>query len=169
MKTLQNVLNNSTVTINCPIFLLAYKSAVHEITGYSPSQRLFGCDFRLPSDLLFSRPPDAPLAPEEYIEKLKACMEEMHHLKVVDISINMTLDDTRGYISGGFCRTYEQECQPHPLFEKESDGGELSCSNSDADEDVGLNESDCEESEESADIVDNIPVNPDVYVSRDST
>ncbi|GFT17685.1 retrovirus-related Pol polyprotein from transposon 412 [Trichonephila clavipes] len=41
---------------------------------------LFGSDLRLPADLLFSRPPDAPLAPEEYIEKLQARMEEMHHL-----------------------------------------------------------------------------------------
>ncbi|GFU07825.1 retrovirus-related Pol polyprotein from transposon 412 [Trichonephila clavipes] len=56
------------------------RSAVHETTGYSPSQMLFGCDLRLPADLLFSRPSDAPLAPEKYIEKLQARMEEMHHL-----------------------------------------------------------------------------------------
>ncbi|GFT35264.1 retrovirus-related Pol polyprotein from transposon 412 [Trichonephila clavipes] len=41
---------------------------------------LFGRDLRLPSDLLFSRPPDAPLVHEEYIEKLQARIEEMHHL-----------------------------------------------------------------------------------------
>ncbi|GFX69822.1 retrovirus-related Pol polyprotein from transposon 412 [Trichonephila clavipes] len=41
---------------------------------------LFGRDLRLPADLLFSRPPDAPLEPEEYIEKYQARMEEMHHL-----------------------------------------------------------------------------------------
>ncbi|GFX37835.1 retrovirus-related Pol polyprotein from transposon 412 [Trichonephila clavipes] len=61
-------------------FLLAYRSAVHETTGYSPSQMLFGRDIRLPADLLFRRPPDAPLAPEEYVEKLQARMEEIHHL-----------------------------------------------------------------------------------------
>ncbi|GFV50523.1 retrovirus-related Pol polyprotein from transposon 412 [Trichonephila clavipes] len=63
-----------------PFFLLAYRSAVHETSGYSPSQMLFGRDLRLPADLLFSRPPDTPLAPEEYIEKLQARMEEIHHL-----------------------------------------------------------------------------------------
>ncbi|GFX74374.1 retrovirus-related Pol polyprotein from transposon 412 [Trichonephila clavipes] len=61
-------------------YLLAYKSAVHETTGYSPSQMLFGRDLRLSSDLVFSRPPDAPFALEEYIEKLQAWMKEMHHL-----------------------------------------------------------------------------------------
>ncbi|GFW00520.1 retrovirus-related Pol polyprotein from transposon 412 [Trichonephila clavipes] len=61
-------------------FLLAYMNAVHGTTGYSPSQMLFGRDLRLPADLLFSRPPDAPLAPEEHIEKLQVRMEEMHHL-----------------------------------------------------------------------------------------
>ncbi|GFW61183.1 retrovirus-related Pol polyprotein from transposon 412 [Trichonephila clavipes] len=63
-----------------PFFLLAYRSAVHETTGYSPSQMLFGSELHLPADFLFSRLPDAPLAPEEYIEKLQARMEERHHL-----------------------------------------------------------------------------------------
>ncbi|GFT57242.1 hypothetical protein TNCV_1692451 [Trichonephila clavipes] len=50
--------------------------------------------------------------------------------------------------------------------ENESDGSELSCSNLGSDEDIRLNESDCEESEESADVIDNIPEN---YVVRDDT
>ncbi|KAF8791606.1 Retrovirus-related Pol polyprotein like [Argiope bruennichi] len=49
-------------------------------TGYSPSQMLFGRNLRLPADLLFSRPTDAPLAPEEYVENLRTRMEEVHHL-----------------------------------------------------------------------------------------
>ncbi|GFU01032.1 retrovirus-related Pol polyprotein from transposon 412 [Trichonephila clavipes] len=56
------------------------RCAIHETTGYSPSQMLFGRDLRLPADLMFSRPPDAPLVSAEYIEKLQARMEEMHHL-----------------------------------------------------------------------------------------
>ncbi|GFU71981.1 retrovirus-related Pol polyprotein from transposon 412 [Trichonephila clavipes] len=47
-----------------PLFLLAYRSAVHETTGYSPSQMLFDRDLRLPCDLLFGRPPDTPSSPE---------------------------------------------------------------------------------------------------------
>ncbi|GFX62114.1 uncharacterized protein TNCV_2228401 [Trichonephila clavipes] len=55
------------------------------------------------------------------------------------------------------------------ISEKESDGDELSCSNLDSDEEIRLSESDCEESEESADIIDNIPVNSDIYIARDHT
>ncbi|GFV25499.1 uncharacterized protein TNCV_1147691 [Trichonephila clavipes] len=51
--------------------------------------------------------------------------------------------------------------------EIESDDGELSCSNLDFDEDIILSESNCKESEESAVEIDNIPVNPDIYVARD--
>ncbi|GFW83045.1 retrovirus-related Pol polyprotein from transposon 412 [Trichonephila clavipes] len=72
-----------------PFFLLAYRSAVHETTGYSPSQMPFG------QDLLFSRPPEAPLAPEEYIEKLQARMEEMHHLATERISMASAKMKTR--------------------------------------------------------------------------
>ncbi|GFX92124.1 uncharacterized protein TNCV_1740441 [Trichonephila clavipes] len=53
------------------------------------------------------------------------------------------------------------------LSTNESDGGELSCYNLDSDEDIRLSESDCKESEQSADVIDNIPENPDKYVARD--
>ncbi|GFS63349.1 hypothetical protein TNCV_2308811 [Trichonephila clavipes] len=46
----------------------------------------------------------------------------------------------------------------------ESDGRKLSSSNLDSDEDIRLREGDCEESEESAGEVDNIPVNPYMYL-----
>ncbi|GFT25382.1 hypothetical protein TNCV_182131 [Trichonephila clavipes] len=39
----------------------------------------------------------------------------------------------------------------------------------DSDEDIRLSESDRKESEESADDIDNIPVNPDFHVVRDGT
>ncbi|GFV36458.1 hypothetical protein TNCV_2235051 [Trichonephila clavipes] len=46
-------------------------------------------------------------------------------------------------------------------FKNEPDSCELSCSNLDSDEDRRLSESNCEEPEESVDIIDNIPINPD--------
>ncbi|GFW84952.1 uncharacterized protein TNCV_682401 [Trichonephila clavipes] len=36
-------------------------------------------------------------------------------------------------------------------------------------EDIGLNESNCEESEERADVIDSISVCPDIYVTKDAS
>ncbi|GFU28447.1 uncharacterized protein TNCV_1938351 [Trichonephila clavipes] len=38
-----------------------------------------------------------------------------------------------------------------------------------SDEDIRMSESNCEESKESTDLIDNIPVNPNIYVARDDT
>ena len=35
-----------------PLLLMAYKTAIHEITGCTPAQLMMGCDLRLPIDLL---------------------------------------------------------------------------------------------------------------------
>ncbi|GFU22387.1 retrovirus-related Pol polyprotein from transposon 412 [Trichonephila clavipes] len=63
------------------LFLLAYRSAVHETTGYSPSQMLLAGIFVSPCDLpLFGRPPDTPSSPEEYVQNLQARFEDVHNL-----------------------------------------------------------------------------------------
>ena len=41
-----------------PTILMAYRSAEHEATGYTPAQLMIGRDLRLPLDLLIERPPD---------------------------------------------------------------------------------------------------------------
>ncbi|GFV03748.1 uncharacterized protein TNCV_1876961 [Trichonephila clavipes] len=51
------------------------------------------------------------------------------------------------------------------ISENEPDGGELPCSNLDSDEDIRSRE----ESEKSADVTDNIPVNPDKYITKEGT
>ncbi|GFV65230.1 hypothetical protein TNCV_4572301 [Trichonephila clavipes] len=68
--------------------------------------------------------------------------------------------------SPGFPRTRNAF---HGSHNYESDGDELSCTNINSDEDIRLRESDCEESEENADIIENIPVNLDLYIDRDDT
>ncbi|GFW48809.1 hypothetical protein TNCV_4243891 [Trichonephila clavipes] len=57
------------------------------------------------------------------------------------------------------------------ISENESDGGELSCSNLNSDENIRLCEieSDFEESEESEDIIHNIQGNSDIYNPRYGT
>ncbi|GFV56837.1 retrovirus-related Pol polyprotein from transposon 412 [Trichonephila clavipes] len=68
-----------------PFFL---RGVIYETTGYSPSQRLFGSDLHLSArSSVQSDPPDEPLMSEEYIEKLQARMEEMHHLARERISM----------------------------------------------------------------------------------
>ncbi|GFV91653.1 hypothetical protein TNCV_4762181 [Trichonephila clavipes] len=76
-------------------FLLAYRSAVHETTGYSPSQMLFGRDLRLPCDLLFGRPPDTPSSPEEYVQNLQARFEDVHNLARERINLRTEKMKTR--------------------------------------------------------------------------
>ncbi|GFV98101.1 retrovirus-related Pol polyprotein from transposon 412 [Trichonephila clavipes] len=69
--------NQQDLNKKLPLYPLAYRSAVHETFGHSPSQMLLGRDI---SCLLYSRPPDALLAPEEYVKKLPERMEEMQRL-----------------------------------------------------------------------------------------
>ncbi|KAG8199260.1 hypothetical protein JTE90_003684 [Oedothorax gibbosus] len=78
-----------------PLFLLAYRSAVHETTGLSPSQMLMGRELRLPCDLLFGRPPDDPSSPVEYLEDLKARLEDVHLFARERIDINTSRMKTR--------------------------------------------------------------------------
>ena len=59
-----------------PLFLLAYRSGVHETIGYTPSQILFGRELRLHCDPFFSHLPDTPSSPEEYLRDLQAHFEE---------------------------------------------------------------------------------------------
>ncbi|GFV30281.1 hypothetical protein TNCV_97561 [Trichonephila clavipes] len=59
--------------------------------------------------------------------------------------------------------------QNRELSENDSDGGELSCSYLDSDEDIKLSEGDCKISEERANAIDITPANPDIYMSLGGT
>ncbi|GFX69136.1 retrovirus-related Pol polyprotein from transposon 412 [Trichonephila clavipes] len=100
----RTILNNLSLIVSknqqdwdqkVPLFLLAYCSAVHETTGYSPSQMLFGRDLRLPCDLLFGRPPDTPSSPEEYVQNLQARFEDVHNLARERINLRTEKMKTR--------------------------------------------------------------------------
>ncbi|GFY18854.1 retrovirus-related Pol polyprotein from transposon 412 [Trichonephila clavipes] len=100
----RTILNNLSLMVSknqqdwdqkVPLFLLAYRSAVHETTGYSPSQMLFGRDLRLPCDLLFGRPPDTPSSPEEYVQNLQARFEDVHNLARERINLRTEKMKTR--------------------------------------------------------------------------
>ncbi|GFT98290.1 retrovirus-related Pol polyprotein from transposon 412 [Trichonephila clavipes] len=100
----RTILNNLSLMVSknqqdwdqkVPLFLLAYRSAVHETTGYSPSQMLFGRDLRLPCDLLFGRPPDTPSSPEVYVQNLQARFEDVHNLARERINLRTEKMKTR--------------------------------------------------------------------------
>ncbi|GFX04395.1 retrovirus-related Pol polyprotein from transposon 412 [Trichonephila clavipes] len=100
----RTILNNLSLMVSknqqdwdqkVPLFLLAYRSAVHETTGYSPSQMLFDRDLRLPCDLLFGRPPDTPSSPEEYVQNLQARFEDVHNLARERINLRTEKMKTR--------------------------------------------------------------------------
>ncbi|GFX91059.1 transposon Tf2-9 polyprotein [Trichonephila clavipes] len=84
----RTILNNLSLMVSknqqdwdqkIPLFLLAYRSAVHETTGYSPSQMLFGRDLRLPCDLLL-------LALRIHLHRLSStCRISRHVLKMYTI------------------------------------------------------------------------------------
>ena len=61
-----------------PFFMLAYRSTVHESTGCTLNQMVFGREVTLPVNLMFGSPPQAiglPACPVIYVEWLKAAME----------------------------------------------------------------------------------------------
>ena len=43
-----------------PYLLMAYRSTIHESTGYTPNRLMLGRELFLPSDLMFGRPPNSP-------------------------------------------------------------------------------------------------------------
>lgn len=61
-----------------PLFLMAYRSAVHNTTGLSPSKILFGRELRLPCDLVFGSPDDGTTNVEDYADELKERLLEIH-------------------------------------------------------------------------------------------
>ena len=63
-----------------PALLMAYRSAEHETTGYTPAQMMTGREMRLPVDLIT----DVPQVEEhnsypDFVKTLKHRLEEIHH------------------------------------------------------------------------------------------
>ena len=61
-----------------PLFLMAYRSSVHETTGHSPTSTVFGREIRLPCDLKFGCKPGEDLDGEDYISNLRRRLDEIH-------------------------------------------------------------------------------------------
>ncbi|GBM18796.1 Retrovirus-related Pol polyprotein from transposon 412 [Araneus ventricosus] len=70
--------NQTDWDTHLPLFRLAYRSADHEVTGFTPADMFFGRTLRLPCDILFGRPSDTPSSPNEYLNNLEARLESVH-------------------------------------------------------------------------------------------
>uniref|UniRef100_A0A1B0D850 RNA-directed DNA polymerase n=1 Tax=Phlebotomus papatasi TaxID=29031 RepID=A0A1B0D850_PHLPP len=60
-----------------PMFGMAYRSAVHEASGFTPAMMTLGHEIRLPVDLKFGRPMEQE-EPHEYVENLRRRMDAVH-------------------------------------------------------------------------------------------
>ncbi|GBM71554.1 Retrovirus-related Pol polyprotein from transposon 412 [Araneus ventricosus] len=70
--------NQTDWDTHLPLFLLAYRSAGHEVTGFTSADMLFGRTLRLPCDIPFGRPSDTPSSSNEYLNNFEACLESVH-------------------------------------------------------------------------------------------
>ncbi|XP_050507422.1 uncharacterized protein LOC126885038 [Diabrotica virgifera virgifera] len=70
------------------LFLMAYRSAVNETTGQTPTCLMLGREVRLPCDLEFGcRPSEEHVAGEEYVDRLKLRMNNIHEFARQHIQI----------------------------------------------------------------------------------
>ncbi|KAJ8946776.1 hypothetical protein NQ318_018985 [Aromia moschata] len=60
------------------LFLLAYRSSVHETTGQTPASIVMGRELRLPCDLKFVCTPGDDVAGEDYVSTLRQRMDDIH-------------------------------------------------------------------------------------------
>ncbi len=60
------------------LFLLAYRSAIHETTGQTPASVIFGRELRLPCDLQYGAKPGEDLVGEDYVTDLRRKMNAIH-------------------------------------------------------------------------------------------
>ena len=63
-----------------PFLLMAYRAAVHDTTGQTPSKVVFGRDLRLPCDLVFGAPEQEQRETSNYVDQLRDKLLDTHAL-----------------------------------------------------------------------------------------
>ena len=72
-----------------PLLAMAYRSAIHESTGCTPNELMFGWDVRLPVDLMFGSPP-VPFTPPDstaFAWQLREQVSKIHQLARDNLNI----------------------------------------------------------------------------------
>lgn len=90
-----------------PLFLMAYRSASHEATGFTPARTNFGREIRLPVDLITGRPPDAPKSSVDYVSEIQQRLDEIHHL-VRENSLKTSEKTKTRYDRKANCHKFEE-------------------------------------------------------------
>jgi hypothetical protein len=57
--------------------IIAYRSAVQSVTGFTPHFMLFGCEMRLPLDIMY-RPPEATFTRFDYPNEVRKTLTDAY-------------------------------------------------------------------------------------------
>ena len=85
-RTLLNMLsiavgeNEKSWDLQLPFILLTYRTSVHDTTGASPFELMYGREVHLPEDVMFALPASVETAGADYKTKLKAHLQHAYQL-----------------------------------------------------------------------------------------
>ena len=64
-----------------PFIIMAYRSAVHSSTGFTPNMMMMGREIKLPLDLIYGKARESPNeSPNEYVEEITETLERVHEM-----------------------------------------------------------------------------------------
>ena len=63
-----------------PLLTMAYRSSVHESTGYTPNYMMLGRELPMPSHLLARPPQETELSTTSHVQELQSRLQEAHEI-----------------------------------------------------------------------------------------
>ena len=81
--------NQKDCDVHIPMLLMAYRSAIHDMSGCTPAKLKLGRDLKLPIDLICGRPEEPAQTVTEYAAAMQEEIEQVHnfareHIKMSD-------------------------------------------------------------------------------------
>ncbi len=76
-----------------PLFMLAYRSAIHESTHHRPAKVIFGHELRLPCDLKFGTPLEKPTPINELVMEIRNRLRRTY--KIVRNQLHLASDEMK--------------------------------------------------------------------------